>query len=385
MAETIAMSGSLAQRAGRGGSTWARLQYVLGLRQLGWDVLFIDRIDPEMCVDAEGRPCAFDRSVNLAYFTRVMRAFDLMDSACLIYNQGEEHVGLGRRELLERASSSLILLNVMGFLDDEEILSRVGKRVFLDIDPGFGQMWRELGLADPFAGHELFVTIGLNIGRPQCDIPTCGLQWVTSPPPIVLSEWPEGDGRDGAFTSVASWRGAYGPIEFRGKKYGLRVHEFRTFASVPRLSGEGFELALDIHPDETADLERLADGGWTLVDPRAIAGDPWSYRHYVQGSKAEFGVAKHMYVETNSGWVSDRSLCYLASGKPVVTQDTGLGDHFPLGEGLITFRTLDDAVEAVKDVSGDYQRHARAARTIAEDYFDSNKVLKDLLDRLDIA
>jgi hypothetical protein len=252
--------------------------------------------------------------------------------------------------------------------------------VFLDIDPGFGQMWRELGLADVFAGHDVHVTIGENVGRAECTVPTCGIAWLTTRQPVVLSHWPMQRSTGARFTSVCSWRGAYDPVELGGTRYGLRVHEFRRFAPLPRETEESFELALDIHPAETSDLQLLERTGWRLADPAAVAGDPRSYRTYVQASKAELMVAKNMYVETRSGWFSDRSICYLASGRPVVAQDTGLAGLLPAGDGLVTFTTLGEAREAVGSIGGDYARHARAARAIAEEYFDSDKVLGRLSD-----
>src|SRR5215207_7603229 len=245
MGGTIVVAGSLAQRPGQGGHTWVFLQYLLGLKRLGWGVLFLDRLEPEMCVDAAGDPCSFERSWNLAYFLDVMDRFDLTNSFSLVYNQGECVVGLPRQKVLERVAAAPFLLNVMGFCADEEILGQARRRVFLDIDPGFPQMWRELGGHDVFLGHDIFVTIGENIGHPDCTIPTCGLSWITTPQPIVLDHWPcQPLDSGGPITSIATWRGNYSPIEYGGKTYGLRVHEFRKFAELPRLTGEQFELAL---------------------------------------------------------------------------------------------------------------------------------------------
>ena len=135
----------------------------------------------------------------------------------------------------------------MGYLRDEEILGCASRRIFLDIDPGFGQFWNELGLHRPFAGYDTYVTIGLNIGRPDCTVPTCGLDWIVTPQPVVLEWWPPSDVPGESFTTIASWRGAYGPVEFQGKSYGLRVHQFRRFVDLPGLTGRPFELALAIH------------------------------------------------------------------------------------------------------------------------------------------
>jgi hypothetical protein len=362
------------------------MQYLLGFRRLGWEVLFLDRLEPEMCVDAAGAPCPLEGSLNLAWFRDIVDRFGLTGSAALICHHGARYVGLSRGEVSARVARSALLLNVMGFLTDAELLARAPRRVFLDIDPGFGQMWCDLGLHDPFRGHDDYVTIGENVGRPDCTIPTCGLGWVTTPQPVVLDLWPaRGGPAGGAFTSVVSWRGSYGPVEYRGRTYGLRAHEFRKFVQLPRLSGQAFELALDAHPGEVKDLRLLQDNGWSLVDPRAVAGDPWAYRDYVQRSRAEFMVAKNMYVQTNSGWFSDRSICYLASGKPVLAQDTGWGRLYPGGEGLLSFRSPEEALSGVGELARDYVRHARAARALAEEYFDSDKVLGRLLARLGVA
>jgi hypothetical protein len=383
MTETIVVAGSLAQKPRQGGHTWVFLQYLLGFRRLGWDVLFVDRLTSEQCVDASCRRCPPAASANVRHVADVMARFGLAGSYAVLLDDGST-IGLPRRAVLEHARRSALLLNVMGFLADEEILGAAPRRVFLDIDPGFPQMWAALGLADPFRGHDAFVTIGENIGAADCEIPTCGLDWITTPQPVVLDQWPAHGGGE-RFTSVASWRGAYGPVEYRGKTYGLRVHEFRRFVTLPRLTGEPFELALDIHPSEVRDLALLDEHGWSLRDPVAVAGDPWAYRSYIQGSRAELVVAKNMYVRARSGWLSDRSLCYLASGKPVVAQDTGFSRLYPTGEGLLAFSTLDEAVGGVRQVTREYDRHAEAARRLAEEHFDSDVVLGRLLARLGVA
>jgi hypothetical protein len=382
----IIIAGSLAQRPRVGGHTWVFLQYVLGFRRLGWDVLFLDRLEPEMCRDASGRPCPLDRSVNLHYFQEVMGRFELGGAFALFYDRGERIIGLPREQVLQRVKDAAFLLNINGFLTDEEVLGRVPRRVFLDIDPGFGHMWQELGLHSLFRGHDDYVTIGENIGRADCAIPTCGLKWVTTPQPVVLDHWPPAPEPAGdSFTSIVTWRGAFGPVEYQGKTYGLRVHEFRKFAPLPRLSGRSFQLALDIHPTDAKDRALLTDNCWSLADPGVVAGNPWVYQDYIRGSRAEFVVAKNMYVQTGSGWLSDRSLCYLASGKPVLAQDTGFTRLYPTGAGLLAFRTLDEAAEGVEALCRDYARHARAARGLAEDYFASDKVLSRLLGKLSVA
>ena len=385
MARTVVIAGSLAQRPGQGGHTWVFLQYLLGFKRLGWDVLFLDRLEPEMCFDRHGNTCPVEESINVKYFLEVMQRFGLRDSFALSFNHGERYIGLSREKVIDKVKEAELFLNVMGFFDDEGILGYASRRVFLDIDPGFGQMWFALGLADLFKGHNYHVTIGENIGRPGCSIPTCGLKWITTPQPIALDYWKAAPNGGKAFTSVASWRGPFGPIEYKGKTYGLRVHEFRKFAALPRLSTHHFQVALDIHQAETSDLQMLADNHWSLTEPKTVVADPWSYYAYIQQSKAELMVAKNLYVEAKSGWFSDRSICYLASGKPVLAQDTGIKELYPTGKGLLTFSTIEEAVAGAEEISANYAMHTRAARAIAEEYFDSDKVLTALLKKLSFA
>ena len=378
---TITIAGSLAQKPGRGGHTWVFLQYLLGFKKLGWDVLFLDRLDPAMCIDETGARAPLERSWNVRYFLDVMSRFGLADQYALLDTDGVAVFGLSRRRILERVASSAALINVMGFLRDEEILAASPNRVFLDIDPGFGQMWQALGQYETFSGHDVFVTIGEHIGRPDCAVPTCGIEWIKTKQPVVIDQWPLANGfsaLDGPITTVGSWRGAFAPVAYLGTTYGLRAHEFRRFAPLPHLTGQRFEVALDIHPADAKDVALLWDHGWSLTAPRRAAGDPWCYREYIGRSAAEVMIAKGMYAQTRSGWFSDRSICYLASGRPVLAQDTGLADLLPTGAGLLTFTTVDEAAEATRAIERDYGRHARAARRLAEEYFDSNVVLPRL-------
>jgi hypothetical protein len=382
VADTIVVAGSLAQRPGRGGHAWVFLQYLLGFRRLGWNVVFIDRLEPDTCVDAVGEHSPLASSVNLHYLARVMAGFDLAGRWAVLFDRGRQVVGIERGELLAELRNSAFLLNIMGYLDDDEMLGAVSRRVFLDIDPGFAQMWHALGLADLFAGHDDYVTVGENVGREWCRIPTAGIDWITTRPPVVLDQWPVDSRPWTRFTSVGSWRGPYDPIEYEGRTYGLRAHEFRALLDLPRRTAGDFEVALDIDQADADDRRKLKENGWEVVDPGVVAADPWRYRDYIGSSAAELMVAKNMYVQSNSGWFSDRSACYLASGRPVLAQDTGLIGHLPLGQGLLAFTTLDEAAAGVAGILTDYRRHARAARAVAEEHFNSDVVLAGLLDRL---
>lgn len=372
MTDGVVVAGPLAHQVRRGGHTWVFLQYLLGLRKLGFDVLFLDRLTPAMNVGDSGGE----------YLASVMNSFGFPGDYCLLGPEGAALAGIGRSEALDRTHDAIVFINVSGYLSDRDFLAAAGRRVYLDIDPGFAQMWHELGLHDAFTGHDAFVTIGENIGRPDCRIPACGLDWIVTRQPVVLDLWPDHNDGGHAFTSIGAWRGPFAPVEFDGETYGLRVHEFRKFVELPQMTGQEFELALDIHEAETLDLDLLRRKGWHLVPPKTVAGSPDQYRDYIGSSRAEFMVAKNMYVETRGGWFSDRSACYLASGRPVLAQDTGLASYYPTGEGLLTFSTLDHAARGVEAISRDYSRHARAARQIAEELFDSDKVLTALLEKV---
>jgi hypothetical protein len=198
----------------------------------------------------------------------------------------------------------------------------------------------------------------------------------------VLNHWPQATEvfHDG-LTTLANWRG-YGSVQNNGVFYGQKAHSLRQFMTLPLSTDEAFLLALAIHPDESTDLDALRKNQWRLIDPASVAATPGQYQRFVQGSKAEFGVAKSGYVLSRCGWFSDRSVCYLASGRPVIAQETGFSDFLPTGEGLFAFNNEDDVLDAIQELRSDYARHARAARDIAEEYFDSRKVLSTLLERV---
>jgi hypothetical protein len=372
MPESIVIGAALAHRAGYGGHAWALLQYVLGFRELGFEVTVVDRLEPGMV--SEG-----DEQAALEHLRRLLDPDGI--PYCVLDPDGRSLAGVARAEALETTSKARFLLNVMGFVRDAELLAAARKRVFLDIDPGFGQVWKELGLADVFEGHDAYVTVGRNVGRDGCGVPTCGLTWLTIPHPVVLDRCAVAEGGDG-FTSVGSWRGPYDRIEYRGQSLGLRVHEFRRFVSLPGRVEAPFRVALEIDPSDGADLALLQENGWHLADPRQVAADPAGYLRFVRGSLAEFTVAKGMYVQLQTGWLGDRTVCYLASGKPALVQDTGLADHYPLGEGIVAYSTLNEAVDGANAILADYEQHSRAARRLAETEFESRLVLGRLLEEL---
>jgi hypothetical protein len=371
----VLLSGMAAGDPGQGGATWAVLQYFLGLRDLGHDVILVEPVDP---VAGRAEPAA----ATTAYFRSLSQ---LTGRAALLCRGSESTVGLPYRDLLSFAREADLLINVSGMLEDPRLLEPIPARAFLDLDPGFNQAWHLSGEDMRLDNHTHFLTVGQSVGRPGCAVPTCGRRWITTLPPVVLRAWPARPIRSGgSFTTVGHWR-SYGSLEHGGIHYGQRAHSLRPLMRLPQEAGEHFELALGIHPDETRDLQQLREHGWQLLDPTAVAGTPELYAAFIAGSMAELGVAKSGYVASRSGWFSDRSACYLASGRPVVAQETGFGAALPVGEGLLSFTTLDDAVGAVEEVRRSPSTHAKRAREIAEDVLDSRQVLSRMLRCLDPA
>jgi hypothetical protein len=376
---SIVLSGMVAADPHQGGATWAVLQYALGLARLGHEVVLVDPVSAQS-VRPQG--AGLVESENASYFRRVTEEFDLPLAALLLAGT-QETVGISYPELRRHARSADLLFNINGLLADEELLAEIPVRVYLDIDAGFNQLWHATqGIDRRFAGHTHHVTIGLGIGEDWSPVPTCGIDWEKTLQPVVLSEWPVADGiRDDALTTVGNWRG-YGSFEHEGVFYGQKAHSLRELIGLPTRTDEQFLLALAIHPDETKDLEALARNGWQLVDPAMVAATPAAYRRFIQGSKAEFGLVKQGCVAAPCGWFSDRSACYLASGRPVIAQETGFSRFLPTGEGLFAFTTGDQALIAIDELRADYKRHAAAARAIAEEHFDSDRVLTRLLERV---
>ena len=386
-APVAVVAGGLARRPGVGGHAWVFLNWLLGLESLGFEVLFLDRLDDRPhAVPDDPDP----RTAERAWIRRVMVESGFEGKFALV-GDGGQAAGPCPGDLVERCRRADVLFNVMGYLDDDVLLASIpGPKVFVDIDPGFPQMWHALGLCDLLDCHDAFVTVGLGVGEPPSDVPTCGRRWINMLPPVALEAWPRwaaaSAGRNPRMTTVASWRGPDGPIEYDGVTYGLRVHEHRVYAELPkRVPGVSFEIALDIDPADGCDADLLRRGGWTLSDPSRAAGTPRRYREFLRGSDAEFVVAKGMYVRSRGGWFSDRSACYLATGRPVIAQDTGFSTRVPTGQGLLSFSDVDGAVAAVEEVTGALGRHQHAARELAAEYFDARKVLTSVLDAVGAA
>ena len=366
-AGTIIVSGALANKAGHGGEAWVRLHWVLGFQALGWRVLFLEQL--------AGPP---DRAA-VAYFRGVTARFGLAESSALLGADGTTLCGLPPSRVAEFAADAHALLNISGHLTHAPVFERVARRVYVDIDPGFTQFWHAAGHEGArLRGHDFFFTIGENIGAPDCPIPTGDIVWRKTRPPIVLDRWPRVPPAFGRFTTVASWRGPFGAVEFGGQTFGLKVHEFRKFMDLPARAAGPFELALNIHADDAKDRAALESHGWRIVAP-SVAQQPEDFQKYIQRAGAEFSVAQGIYVQTQCGWFSDRTAAFLATGKPALVQDTGFRRHLPTGCGLLAFQTLDEAAAGAAEITARYGRHCAAAREIAAAHFDSRKILPQLL------
>ncbi|MGI8920075.1 MAG: glycosyltransferase [Solirubrobacteraceae bacterium] len=260
------------------------------------------------------------------------------------------------------------------------LLETVRPRILIERDPGYTHLWAADG--DPleiFGEHDIHFTVGANVGTSRSPIPTCGIEWHPLWPPVIHDWWcAPAEPERNRFTTVSAWRG-YGYLELDGRTFGPKVEEFTKFIDLPRVSGEQLELTLAIAPDDP-DRDLLQTHGWRLEQP-SVVSTPGRYRGYVAGSLGEFSCAKGGYVGTRSGWFSDRSACYLAAGRPVVLQSTGFEDVMPVGEGVFAVRDVDGAAAAMAEIRGDYARHARAARELAREFFDAERLLASMLDQ----
>jgi hypothetical protein len=379
MPKVIVGSGFVAQYPQAGGMFSVTLQYLLGLRRLGCQVCWLELLWPQG---------PHDRALIQTFADR-MADIGLAKEFCLVYYpQGKwpaagtesEWYGWSQAQFFQFCAGADLLLDLCASVRPPDLLAAVRRTALLDLDPGFMQLWMtqwEMGQGS----HDLFFTVGQNIGRPTCSVPTGGVEWRTFWPPVDLDLWRSGEGDAHApFSTVSQWWG-YPSTYYNGEEYnGSKRTEFLRFVDLPALTGRPFELALNLHPvDDTADKRLLIEKGWRVHDAHRVVGDFASYRHYVQWACGEFSVAKPGYIKSKSGWFSDRSACYLAAGRPVLVQETSFSTFLPTGRGVVSFSSLEQAVEGVAEIQRNYALHCHAAREIAQEYFSTEKVLSKLL------
>jgi hypothetical protein len=369
-----------------GGHFWVYMQYVQGLRQAGCEVYWFE------CVPPRGRddnPRLPQVTPPVGAWLQRMERYGL-DGKAILWAEadGEGEPGsegdylVGTRsaadELFERAD---LLLN-FHYAMDPQLLARFRRTALVDIDPGLLQMWMSSGQLS-VAPHDVYFTTGETVGTPSALFPSCGLDWVHIRPPVCLDLWPYTyDPGCEAFTTVTNWWGGFAPEIVDGRKVlydnNKRV-SYLAFAGLPGRTSQPVELAVYWAANDAEDQQTMQRHGWRLRRSVEVSGTPELYRSYIQRSRGEISCVKPSCVKLQNGWVSDRSLCYLASGKPVVMQSTGPNPYLPLGEGIFEFSTVDDAAEALATINADYEKHCRSAREIAETYFDARQTAERIL------
>jgi hypothetical protein len=368
-------------RGPTGGLAWHHLQYVMGLAKLGHDVWFIEDSDKyASCYNPQTHQVSRDPSYGLQFAMAMFERVGLGDRWA--YHDAHKRVwhgplGSGAEAIARTAD---VVLNISNMNPLRRWARNIPVRVLIDTDPAFTQIRH---LTDPeyrakAEKHTAFFTFGENVATKERSALDDGFPWKATRQPVVLDAWPVTPApASGAFTTVMQWD-SYESREYAGQSYGMKSESFNSILDLPRMKpNECFEIALG---NKSAPREHLEDHGWVLRDPLVLTRTPWTYQQYIQQSKAELTVAKHGYVVSESGWFSERSAAYLASGRPVITQQTGFSDWLATGAGVLAFRDGEEARSAVDEVSARYEYHCRAARQIAEQYFDSGPVLSQLLE-----
>jgi hypothetical protein len=371
------------------GVAWQALHFVEGLRRLGHDVVYVEDTG-DWAFDAEDG-CRH----TVGHVAHAMDWCGLSDRwAYRAAALGDRVFGMSEAQLaaaLERADA-IVNVTASTRLREEHLLAPV--RIYVETDPGLPQIAIAQGkhsVREFLAAHTHHFTYGENLGAPDCAVPQVPFNLRPTRQPVVLDWWwagsdlETGESRDAhpRFTTVATWRESAKDVRWGGRTYTWSKHEpFLRFLQLPRSVATRLELALACG-DATV-IQRLRSYGWDVVDAQTVSADLLIYRDYIRGSRGEFTVAKDQYTQLSTGWFSDRSACYLAAGRPVVTQETGFSKFLPTGRGLFAFETLEDVATALAAIESDYSLHRRAAREIATEYFAAERVLGDLLRRADL-
>ncbi|MES2307611.1 MAG: hypothetical protein V4507_02020 [Verrucomicrobiota bacterium] len=360
------------------GNTWAFLQWALGFKELGWDVFLVEEISASKCLDEKWDAVPFDQSTNKKHWERVIRDYGFEDHSCLLVD-GESKE---KAKLLAFAQGADLFLNISGHFKNLEVLHLCRHRIYLDLDPAFTQIWSEVYSEDMnFAPHDLFFTVGPLLESGKARSPLAGKKWLGTLPLVHLKSWPLIENLGNRFTTMTHWYG-YPPVEYLGEWYGNKSEEFEKIVSLPSKIVAKLEIASDLG-EETEEKRKFVAAGWSMSRAAAANVDLLTYQRYIQASRGEFSVAKNGYVRSHCGWFSDRSVCYLASGRPVVLQETGWSEFIPTGKGAFAFRSEEEARESLNQVESDFETHSKAARNLAEEYFDSSKVIQEMLRKIE--
>jgi len=359
------------------GVAWQALHYLDGFRRLGCDVAYVEDTGA-WPYDPERNEISNDVGFTVSYIERLMSRFGLSHEWAYV---GPDGRAFGAAGLLDGAE---VLVNLAGanVLRDEHL--RIPVRIYLETDPVLPQIEVAQGrrfTIDHLAAHTHHFTYGENLGAANCGVPVERFEYLPTRQPVVLDWWDaDVPWSEGSYTTVASWRQSDKDVAWRGETYyWSKDREFAKFVALPEASPSPLEVALACDDDEVP--QRLRKRGWSIRDALALSRDILTYRGYILASRGEFSVAKDQNIRLRSGWFSDRSACYLAAGKPVVTQDTGFGDVLPTGLGLFAVETAEEAAAAIEEIERNYDGHSRAARELAEEYFDAERVLAGVLER----
>lgn len=369
-----------------GGQLWMMLHFLLGLRRLGHEVLFLeDTSDWAYPFDPFLGHATEDSTRCRSLAADFLGRHGLAGNWAYVSQIEGRTYGLPREDLLRYLRSADLFLNISGVCPlREEYLAPAVKAV-IDTDPVFTQARADTHqwARDYLAAHDVCFTYGVNLPDGDRGAPLCGIDWKPLLPPVVLSEWPVAKGPGHGYTTVGTWETADRDMVVGGRRLSWRKSvKYEAMRELPaKLPGLRLELAMSGMKDAAP---RFTASGWSVRDGLELSRDPFAYRDYLQGSRAEFTIAKDQNVVLKSGWFSDRSATYLASGRPVIVEDTGFGEYLPLGEGLFAFEGMDAAEAAIRAVEADPQKAGRAARRIAEEHFDSDIVLSGLLRELDL-
>jgi hypothetical protein len=378
-----------------GGATWDYIQYPLGLKMLGHDVYYIEDT-MQYPVFQKSRTDWNDASASVNYLKNVMEFFGLGNKWAYRDIASGKSFGLTDEEILKVCSTADIFINISCSTYMRDEYAKIPVRVLIDSDPMFTQIQYAIEMKQASESknwntkllletHNYLFTFGENIGKKDCKIPELNFKWHTTRQPVCLNHWQDNRSVNGnAFTTVMNWSGRK-QLLYKNEKWGQKDIEFNKFKTVPsEISEEKFEVVINIPENKQMYFrsEEYEVFGWKILKPDPIVSTISGYQEFIKKSFAEFSVAKETYVKSKSGWFSCRSACYLASGKPVITQDTGWTNFIPSGKGLFAFSDINEIKDAAKQIRSDLKLHSEGALEIANDFFDSNKVLTDLLSKL---